>query len=33
MTRTPFTEELPFLSEADKDLIMGRAIATRLGWA
>jgi predicted TIM-barrel fold metal-dependent hydrolase len=30
---THFTEELPFLSEADKDVIMGRAILTRLGWA
>jgi len=30
---THFTEELPFLSEDDKDLIMGRAILTRLGWA
>jgi predicted TIM-barrel fold metal-dependent hydrolase len=29
---THFTEELPFLSEQDKDLIMGRAILTRLGW-
>jgi predicted TIM-barrel fold metal-dependent hydrolase len=29
---THFTEELPFLSEADKDLIMGRAIVTRLRW-
>ena len=28
---THFTEELPFLSEADKDLIMGRAILARLG--
>jgi len=30
---THFTEELPFLSEEDKDLIMGRAILARLGWA
>ena len=29
---THFTEELPFLSEQDKDWIMGRAIAARLGW-
>jgi predicted TIM-barrel fold metal-dependent hydrolase len=29
---THFTEELPFLSEKDKDLIMGRAILERLGW-
>ncbi len=28
-----FTEELPFLSEEDKDWIMGRAIMGRLGWA
>src|SRR5262249_9938381 len=28
-----FTGELPFLSEDDKDLIMGRAILARLGWA
>jgi predicted TIM-barrel fold metal-dependent hydrolase len=27
-----FTEALPFLSEDDKDWIMGRAILTRLGW-
>jgi len=27
-----FTEELPFLSEQDKDWIMGRAILARLGW-
>jgi predicted TIM-barrel fold metal-dependent hydrolase len=27
-----FTEELPFLSEEDKDWIMGRAILTRLKW-
>jgi len=30
---THFTEELDFLSEDDKDWIMGRAIVTRLGWA
>lgn len=29
---THFTEELPFLSEEDKDWIMGRAILTRLKW-
>src|SRR5215472_8347035 len=29
---THFTEELPFLSEQDKDWIMGRAIVARLGW-
>src|SRR5262245_30246032 len=29
---THFTEELAFLSEADKDLIMGRAIVARLNW-
>jgi predicted TIM-barrel fold metal-dependent hydrolase len=29
---THFTEELPFLSEKDKDLIMGQAILERLGW-
>jgi predicted TIM-barrel fold metal-dependent hydrolase len=29
---THFTEELPFLSEADKDWIMGRAIVARLRW-
>jgi predicted TIM-barrel fold metal-dependent hydrolase len=29
---THFTEEMPFLSEQDKDLIMGRAILARLGW-
>jgi hypothetical protein len=28
---THFTEELDFLSEADKDWIMGRAILDRLG--
>ncbi len=30
---THFTEELNFLSEADKDLIMGRAIVARLRWS
>jgi predicted TIM-barrel fold metal-dependent hydrolase len=30
---THFTEELPFLSEEDKDWVMGRAIVARLGWA
>jgi L-fuconolactonase len=30
---THFTEELPFLSEDDKDWIMGRAIMARLKWA
>jgi len=29
---THFTEELKFLSEDDKDWIMGRAIQARLGW-
>jgi predicted TIM-barrel fold metal-dependent hydrolase len=29
---THFTQELSFLSEEDKDWIMGRAILTRLGW-
>jgi predicted TIM-barrel fold metal-dependent hydrolase len=29
---TQFTEELPFLSETDKDWIMGRAILARLNW-
>jgi predicted TIM-barrel fold metal-dependent hydrolase len=29
---THFTEELDFLSEDDKDWIMGRAIVERLGW-
>jgi amidohydrolase family protein len=28
-----FTEELAFLSEDDKDWIMGRAIMARLKWA
>jgi predicted TIM-barrel fold metal-dependent hydrolase len=30
---THFTETLDFLSEEDKDWVMGRAILTRLGWA
>jgi predicted TIM-barrel fold metal-dependent hydrolase len=30
---THFTEEMNFLSEEDKDLIMGRAILARLEWA
>jgi predicted TIM-barrel fold metal-dependent hydrolase len=30
---THFTEELPFLSESDKDWIMGRAILARLRWS
>jgi predicted TIM-barrel fold metal-dependent hydrolase len=30
---TQFTEELPFLSEADKDWIMGRSLLARLRWA
>lgn len=30
---THFTEELPFLSEDDKDWVMGRAILARLNWA
>ena len=29
---THFTEELPFLSEQDKDWVMGRAIVQRLNW-
>ena len=29
---THFTEELNFLSEEDKDWMMGRAILARLGW-
>jgi predicted TIM-barrel fold metal-dependent hydrolase len=29
---THFTEELDFLSEEDKDWVMGRAILARLGW-
>jgi predicted TIM-barrel fold metal-dependent hydrolase len=30
---THFTEELTFLSESDKDWVMGRAILARLNWA
>src|SRR5262245_11626267 len=30
---THFTEQLSFLSEDDKDWIMGRAIQARLGWS
>ena len=30
---THFTEELPFLSEEDKDWVMGKAILERLKWA
>jgi predicted TIM-barrel fold metal-dependent hydrolase len=30
---THFTEELSFLSESDKDWVMGRAIMARLDWA
>ena len=30
---TQFTEELSFLSESDKDWVMGRAILARLNWA
>jgi predicted TIM-barrel fold metal-dependent hydrolase len=30
---THFIEELPFLSEEDKDWVMGRAILQRLGWS
>jgi len=29
---THFTEELPFLTESDKDWVMGRAILQRLSW-
>jgi hypothetical protein len=29
---THFNEELPFLSEQDKDWVMGRSIMRRLGW-
>jgi predicted TIM-barrel fold metal-dependent hydrolase len=29
---THFTEELPFLTESDKDWVMGRAIQQRLNW-
>jgi predicted TIM-barrel fold metal-dependent hydrolase len=30
---THFTEELPFLTEEDKDWVMGKAILKRLNWA
>ena len=30
---THFTEELAFLSEEDKDWVMGKAILQRLKWA
>jgi hypothetical protein len=30
---THFTEELPFLSEQDKDWVMGKSILERLRWA
>jgi hypothetical protein len=30
---THFTEELPFLSERDKDWVMGKSILERLRWA
>jgi predicted TIM-barrel fold metal-dependent hydrolase len=30
---THFTEQLPFLTESDKDWVMGRAIMQRLNWA
>jgi len=30
---TQFTEELTFLSDDDKDWIMGRSILARLKWA
>ena len=29
---THFTEELPFLTEGDKDWVMGRALLARVGW-
>src|SRR4029078_5083045 len=29
---THFTEQLPFLTESDKDWVMGRAILQRLNW-
>ena len=29
---TMFTEELPWLSEADKELVMGNAVCEFLGW-
>jgi hypothetical protein len=30
---THFTDELPFLSEEDKDWVMGKAILERLKWS
>ena len=30
---THFTEELKFLSESDKDWVMGKAIMARLKWS
>jgi predicted TIM-barrel fold metal-dependent hydrolase len=30
---THFTEELPFLTEEDKDWVMGRALLARVGWS
>jgi len=30
---TAFTEEMPFLSERDRELIMGRALCDWIGWA
>jgi hypothetical protein len=30
---THFTEELKFLSESDKDWVMGRSIREKLKWA
>jgi len=29
---TMFTEELPWLSETDKELIMGKAVCNYLAW-
>jgi len=29
---TAFTEEMPWLPERDKELIMGRAVCDWLGW-
>ena len=29
---TMFTDELPFLSGTDKELVMGRALCDRIGW-
>ena len=31
--RGPSTEELDFLSEEDKDWVMGRAVLARVGWS